>query len=628
MALINVIHENLHECRLTAAAITTVTSSSANLVSSHNSSDQDRTKLLTSPPSKSSKKTSKKRKSIDLNDPTIPVCSLVHDLPLDGKPYSDRGIWLRKFESLLSSPTGYKSIFQHLLNDMEMDVFQRDYWEKRPIVFRRDADNTSVQRERPLDSSFLKIFSRQQLVDILKGNKMTFETNMSMMKYVDDEKIPYEIPRKSLKKFGEHIFYKDVEKAMKKGNTVQFFQPQRYSDNLYTISSGFEYVFGTLAGASAYLTPIDAQGLAPHYDDIEAFIIQTEGTKKWRLYKNTVSLPETHSQDIKRDDLPKDCAEFTLYPGDMLYFPRGTIHEALSQDSFSTHVTISLYQKNNVKALLERTLPNTMARMFDTVAALRDGLPIRMNRFLGSAVPHLDSKQNASRDEYHAKMKALLHAMVDEMSLEDIDDAADKFSMDFNRNRLPPPDIAADYENYNSSSTIFYEQKKVKYPILEPSKVFHDEALVQICDPGAYHVNIVPIKEETVFQLSNSRFRERMKHMGHPVDDEEEVTPKDNPLDVDEDESSDDEDIDEDGDGDDDDDMDSYDELSFSYDGTEGDACFPVRLLPILQALEAAYPSGGIIVRDLVKKMEIHGILQDEVKKYPERLFHMLIPFI
>lgn len=34
----------------------------------------------------------------------------------------------------------------------------------------------------------------------------------------------------------------------------------------------------------SYLTPPGTQGFAPHYDDIEAFIIQMEGKKHWRLY--------------------------------------------------------------------------------------------------------------------------------------------------------------------------------------------------------------------------------------------------------------------------------------------------------------------------------------------------------
>jgi len=32
------------------------------------------------------------------------------------------------------------------------------------------------------------------------------------------------------------------------------------------------------------LTPPGSQGFAPHFDDIEAFVIQLEGKKRWRLY--------------------------------------------------------------------------------------------------------------------------------------------------------------------------------------------------------------------------------------------------------------------------------------------------------------------------------------------------------
>ena len=43
--------------------------------------------------------------------------------------------------------------------------------------------------------------------------------------------------------------------------------------------------FGCFVGSNAYLTPPNSQGFAPHYDDIEAFILQVEGKKHWRLYK-------------------------------------------------------------------------------------------------------------------------------------------------------------------------------------------------------------------------------------------------------------------------------------------------------------------------------------------------------
>ena len=34
----------------------------------------------------------------------------------------------------------------------------------------------------------------------------------------------------------------------------------------------------------SYLTPAGTQGFAPHSDDIEAFVLQLEGKKHWKLY--------------------------------------------------------------------------------------------------------------------------------------------------------------------------------------------------------------------------------------------------------------------------------------------------------------------------------------------------------
>lgn len=36
--------------------------------------------------------------------------------------------------------------------------------------------------------------------------------------------------------------------------------------------------------ACSYLTPSATQGFPPHCDDIEAFLLQVEGQKRWRVY--------------------------------------------------------------------------------------------------------------------------------------------------------------------------------------------------------------------------------------------------------------------------------------------------------------------------------------------------------
>ncbi len=37
-------------------------------------------------------------------------------------------------------------------------------------------------------------------------------------------------------------------------------------------------------GSCRYLTPAGTQGFAPHWDDIEAFVLQLEGSKRWKVY--------------------------------------------------------------------------------------------------------------------------------------------------------------------------------------------------------------------------------------------------------------------------------------------------------------------------------------------------------
>jgi len=116
--------------------------------------------------------------------------------------------------------------------------------------------------------------------------------------------------------------------------------------------------FGTFVGANVYLTPPDSQGFAPHYDDIEAFVLQLEGYKHWKLYKprnDREELPRVSSGNFneERDHLGEPILDVVLGPGDLLYFPRGTIHQAKSVEAeHSLHITLSAYQTNTYMDLL------------------------------------------------------------------------------------------------------------------------------------------------------------------------------------------------------------------------------------------------------------------------------------
>lgn len=67
----------------------------------------------------------------------------------------------------------------------------------------------------------------------------------------------------------------------------------------FTYSLAFH---ATAAGANAYLTPRGTQGLAPHTDPVEIFVVQTQGRKRWRLYAPVggFPLPNQASGDLEQ----------------------------------------------------------------------------------------------------------------------------------------------------------------------------------------------------------------------------------------------------------------------------------------------------------------------------------------
>ncbi len=120
----------------------------------------------------------------------------------------------------------------------------------------------------------------------------------------------------------------------------------------------FECYFQCLVGSNIYITPSDSQGLASHYDDIEAFVIQLEGSKHWLLYDSVIELPNTYSNDLDATQLKEPIHDIILQTGDILYFPRGIIHQANTPanetNSFSTHITISTYQNLYLISLFDK----------------------------------------------------------------------------------------------------------------------------------------------------------------------------------------------------------------------------------------------------------------------------------
>lgn len=154
--------------------------------------------------------------------------------------------------------TGFRDIFR-LLTGNRTEAFFNDCWEKNPVHF-----DMQEKGHKLINSN---VFSRKRLMEIIGNNHLSLDTNLSAVKYTGNV-------RQSWTFNSDVANPQEVANAFKKLQTVQFFQPQRFSNDLHRINAGFEFIFGSLAGASAYLTPANSQGLAPHHDDVDVFVLQ------------------------------------------------------------------------------------------------------------------------------------------------------------------------------------------------------------------------------------------------------------------------------------------------------------------------------------------------------------------
>jgi Cupin superfamily protein len=108
-------------------------------------------------------------------------------------------------------------------------------------------------------------------------------------------------------------------------------------------------------------------------------------------------LPLHSSHDLSQDELGDLLFETVLQPGDVLYMPRGTVHQAEAlPDAHSLHITLSVNQRNSWSDFLLAALPQAVALASDEEVELRSTLPSNWLHFMVIATPSSLLKSLAS----------------------------------------------------------------------------------------------------------------------------------------------------------------------------------------------------------------------------------------
>ncbi len=104
---------------------------------------------------------------------------------------------------------------------------------------------------------------------------------------------------------------------------------EEHDDGLSQLAGTFEDDFGGDVQVQVFATPAGFRSFGWHYDCEDVFIAQTEGSKEYRLRRNTVN-PEPTIDAMPRDmHFERESAPVvacTLVAGDWLYIPRGFWH--------------------------------------------------------------------------------------------------------------------------------------------------------------------------------------------------------------------------------------------------------------------------------------------------------------
>jgi len=193
-----------------------------------------------------------------------------------------------------------------------------------------------------------------------------------------------------------------IHRELEGGSTLILNNVSRHWRPVTDFCRRLGYELGRHVGANAYLTPARAQGHTHHYDTHSSFIVQVYGRKTWRLYRPFLNLPVADSlQELrKRQPLSEHDREriyhgepdmlFELSAGDVLWLPRGWVHDVFASDSPSLHLTLGIWEVSS------RQLLTALAEILTDEEDFRRAMPVRLSSSAQTA--------DASAEDFLARM--------------------------------------------------------------------------------------------------------------------------------------------------------------------------------------------------------------------------------
>lgn len=238
------------------------------------------------------------------------------------------------------SPTNLD--FRNLLDPIDERLFFSEYWEVKPLYISRKDPKCYSSLLSASDIDYLV-----SLACLLRNSSVELLGNTGDTADSHNTKHPA-----------------SVYKAYQQGASIRINGVHRYWKPIWILCRQLEQLFSFPVRANLYCSPANTHALYRHYDQHDVLVLQIAGRKRWRVFGAPVLLPwqdppllnfESFDDktDYRRSPKVKEVVreleesspihELIMNTGDLLYLPRGFVHEAQTHDEISVHLTIGIH---------------------------------------------------------------------------------------------------------------------------------------------------------------------------------------------------------------------------------------------------------------------------------------------
>ena len=229
--------------------------------------------------------------------------------------------------------TATHSALTRCIQPVEAEKFLDEYWERRPLLVPRDEEGLfdDLLSISEVEGSVTSGGLRYPAFRIVKeGEKLGFSEYMEDVSW-------------SPAPFSGTARVERVAGAFDDGATIVLQALHIHHPPLARFCRSLEQELGHPAQANAYYTPPAAQGFRVHHDTHDVFCLQVAGEKRWLVYPPLLELPLREQKYAEEMGEPGEIVlDVTMRAGDMLYLPRGWLHQAMTSETRSLHMTVGI----------------------------------------------------------------------------------------------------------------------------------------------------------------------------------------------------------------------------------------------------------------------------------------------